>query len=164
MGLIFCKAFRGRANPTNWAPPGPGEMLCLPFTERQSVLTLCVVVLTRNWILLMLKVLELRMWSARRPGVATTTWGWLDNSKAWLTISVDTRRQSQHAEQNSRVTDIIEASISEWGWYILTHCLTHSTNNDAISQPQWLPQDSKLLCDLIGQFSAWRHMHNFIRY
>lgn len=31
------------------------------------------VVLTRNWILLKLKVLELRMWSARRPGVATTT-------------------------------------------------------------------------------------------
>lgn len=32
-----------------------------------------IVVLTRNWILLILKVLELRMWSARRPGVATTT-------------------------------------------------------------------------------------------
>lgn len=46
---------------------------CLPFTEKQYVEALCVVLLTRNWTLAILKVLELRMWSAKRPGVATTT-------------------------------------------------------------------------------------------
>lgn len=48
---------------------------------------------TKNWILLMLKVLELRMWSANRPGVATTMWGCLESSSAWATISV---KNSKH--------------------------------------------------------------------
>lgn len=82
------------------------EMMCgNPMREQ-------FVVLTRNWILLMLNVLELRMWSARRPGVATTTWGWLDNSKAWLTMSVD-----KHSE---RV------------WYLHTSTTVHSN-------ALWLP-------------------------
>lgn len=32
--------------------------------------------------------------------------------------------------------------------------LTHSTNNDAVPQTQGLPQDSKLLSNLIGQLPA----------
>lgn len=71
------------------------ESMCDNAVRKQSVF------LTRNWILLKLKVLELRMWSARRPGVATTTWGWLVNSKAWLTMSVD-----QHSERVSVVNGI----------------------------------------------------------
>lgn len=31
------------------------------------------------------------------------------------------------------------------------YVITHSTDNDAVFQTQRLPQDSKLLCDLIGQ-------------
>lgn len=57
-------------------------------TRRWNLQFVVLPVLTRNWILLMLKVLELRMWSASRPGVATTTCGWLDSSRAWLTMSV----------------------------------------------------------------------------
>lgn len=58
---------------------------------QEGPIVLVLAKLTRNLILLILKVLELRMWSARRPGVATTTWGWLESSKAWVTISVNTQ-------------------------------------------------------------------------
>lgn len=34
---------------------------------------------------------------------------------------------------------------------------THSTDDDAVSQTQRLPQNSKLLCNLIGQLPAWHH-------
>lgn len=51
---------------------------------------------TKNWILLMLKVLELRMWSANRPGVATTMWGCLESSSAWATISVKNSKHLCH--------------------------------------------------------------------
>lgn len=49
------------------------ERCFVSLSEKQYVEVLCVVLLTRNWILAILKVLELRMWSAKRPGVATTT-------------------------------------------------------------------------------------------
>lgn len=47
----------------------------------------CLGQLTRKWIFLMLKVLELRRWSARRPGVAMTTCGFRESSRAWATMS-----------------------------------------------------------------------------
>lgn len=43
--------------------------------------------LTRNRIFFMLKVLELRRWSARRPGVAITTCGFRESSRACTTMS-----------------------------------------------------------------------------
>lgn len=41
----------------------------------------------------MLKVLELRRWSARRPGVAMTTCGFRESSRAWATMSVGGMRE-----------------------------------------------------------------------
>lgn len=41
----------------------------------------------------MLKVLELRRWSARRPGVAMTTCGFRESSRAWATMSVGGGRE-----------------------------------------------------------------------
>lgn len=60
------------------------------------------------------------MWSARRPGVATTTWGWLDSSKAWLTMSVD-----KHSERLSVVN-----RIQHW---------LRSVRNPVRSNALWLP-------------------------
>lgn len=41
----------------------------------------------------MLKVLELRRWSARRPGVAMTMCGFRESSRAWATMSVGGMRE-----------------------------------------------------------------------
>lgn len=42
------------------------------------------------------------------------------------------------------------------------YVITHSTDNDAVFQTQRLPQDSKLLCDLIGQLPTWHHRYSII--
>lgn len=92
----------------------------------------------------MLKVLELRMWSASLPGVATTTWGWLESSRAWLTMSV--------SEPSAPWISCLEP-----GLLLALSARTHSTYDDAVAQTQRLPQDSKLLCDLVCQFPASPH-------
>lgn len=71
--------------------------------------------LTKNWILFMLKVLELRMWSASRPGVATTTCGWLDSSRAWVTISAhNTAESAQSTSIRQKQTKFMETSDIVW--------------------------------------------------
>lgn len=65
--------------------------------------------LTRNCILFMLKVLELRMWSANRPGVATTTCGWLVSSKAWVTMSARDTSRSKSAQEETGLKRKCEA-------------------------------------------------------
>lgn len=39
--------------------------------------------------------------------------------------------------------------------------VTHSSDDDAVSQTQRFAQDSELLCNLIGQLPAWHHMTSF---
>lgn len=57
----------------------------------------------------MLKVLELRMWSASRPGVATTTCGWLDSSRAWVTMSAhNTAESAQSTSIRQKQTKFME--------------------------------------------------------
>lgn len=98
---------------------------------------------TRKRIFLILKVLELRRWSARRPGVAMTTCGFRESSRAWATMSAG-RGQ--------------EVGLGGWSEAAGTQHSeppggprTHATNDDAVLQAQRLPQDPELLCDLVGQ-------------
>lgn len=71
--------------------------------------------LTKNWILFMLKVLELRMWSASRPGVATTICGWLDSSRAWVTMSAhNTAESAQSTSIRQKQTKFVENGDIVW--------------------------------------------------
>lgn len=61
--------------------------------------------------------------------------------------------------QESAETTEVSGTDTSMSSFLQQHfCLTHPTNNDAIFQPQRLPQDSKLLRDLVGQFPAWHHI------
>lgn len=91
----------------------------------------------------MLKVLELRRWSARRPGVAMTTCGFRESSKAWATMSVGGGREVRLGGWS----EAAEGPCPEPPW--APH--THAADNDAVFQAQRLPQDPELLCDLVGQ-------------
>lgn len=63
----------------------------------------------------MLKVLELRMWSASRPGVATTTCGWLDSSRAWVTMSAhNTAESAQSTSIRQKQTKFMENGNTVW--------------------------------------------------
>lgn len=44
-------------------------------------------------------------------------------------------------------TDVPQVLLCGW----VMDILTHSTNNNAVLETQRLPQNSELLCDLIGQ-------------
>lgn len=190
----------------------------------------------------MLKVLELRMWSASRPGVATTTCGWLDSSRAWVTMSAHNtaesaqstsirQKQTKFMENGNTVWFLQLSIITFWAglppltvncefctgginslkaqqkqvnlahfytlikgqllnyllqkyWWEISggkeslmfilffflllqktkkqkpqprdkKVVTHSTDNDAFFQTQRFPQDSELLCNLIGQLPEW---------
>lgn len=67
----------------------------------------------------------------------------------------------QQWQKSVRYAAINQAGISSDQHHCPLQCsvvavLTHSTNNDAIPQSQRLPQDAKLLGDLIGQFPTRR--------
>lgn len=91
----------------------------------------------------MLKVLELRRWSARRPGVAMTTCGFRESSRAWATISAG-------GEREEGVGRWPEATGIPYPEPPQAPC-THAANNDAVFQAQRLPQHPELLCNLVGQ-------------
>lgn len=40
--------------------------------------------------------------------------------------------------------------------------VTHSTDDDALSETQRFSKDSELLCDLIGQLPVWHHIYNIM--
>lgn len=67
-----------------------------------------------------------------------------------------TQPDGQRGEQNERVTGIAEAGYLHPSSSVHGR-LTHSANNDAVPQSQRLPQDAKLLGDLVGQLPAWGH-------
>lgn len=92
----------------------------------------------------MLKVLELRRWSARRPGVAMTTCGFRESSRAWATMSVGGIREMGLGRWS-------EAAAVPCPESLLGSPHTHATDDDAVFQAQRLSQDPELLCNLIGQ-------------
>lgn len=100
--------------------------------------------LTKNWIFFMLKVLELRRWSARRPGVAITTCGFRDSSSACATMSA-VEGEMRPGGRDEQGPPAPQQPLSP---------LTHSANDDAVLQAQGLPQHTELLSDLVGQLSA----------
>lgn len=91
----------------------------------------------------MLKVLELRMWSARRPGVAMTTCGFRESSRAWATMSAGGGQEVELGRWSKAAG--VPYPEPPWGPH------THAANNDAVFQAQRLPQDPELLCNLVGQ-------------